>query len=81
MSRRVDVSDPENLSDEDRQYLAERGRTVEQERDAQQLIDRIEAGVEVGESVVPARLEYIRRNGGSAFGDPALGRVRSPRQF
>ena len=80
MSRRIDVSDPENMSDEDKQYLAERGRTVEQERASQQEADRIAGVVEHDEGQVPARVDYIRRNGGPVFGDPALGRLRSLRR-
>lgn len=81
MSRRVDVSDPENVSEEDKQYLASRGRTVEQERASQQEADRIETVVEHDEGQVPARLEYMRRTGLPVTGDPARGQVRTARAF
>ena len=81
MSRQIDVSNPESLSDEDRQYLADRGRTVDEERQAQEERNRVAETIEYDADATGARLEYLRRNGGSAIGDPNLGRLRKARQI
>ena len=61
MSRRINLDEP--LSDEDEQYLADRNRTVDEERENQESLDRIESVVELDEDGVAAKLEYARRNG------------------
>jgi hypothetical protein len=78
MSRDINLDAP---SDEDLDYLAKRGRTVEQERARQEEMDLIEGRVTTDADQLPARLAYMQRNGGPVLGDPARGRLRKPRQF
>ena len=82
MSRRIDVSDPTSLSAEDEQYLADRNRTVDEERENQEELDRIEGVVELDADQLPHRLAYMRRVGGPVFGDPgAYGPIRKAGQL
>ena len=83
MSRQINVNDPESMSDEDRKYLADRGRTVEQEQ-ARQQGAKLAADIVTNDAeTLPARIEHARRTGvdAAAFGDPRLGQLRKARQF
>ncbi|MCF7552211.1 hypothetical protein [Pseudonocardia sp. WMMC193] len=66
MSRKIDVTDPENLSEKDRAYLASRGRTPEQEADRQHLVElkaqRIAEQVETYQrTMTPEDMAYRER--------------------
>lgn len=81
VSRQIDLTQP--LTDEDQKYLADRGRTVEQEQ-AHQDTARLAADRITGDAdALPSRIEYARRTGvdAAAFGDPRLGQLRKARQL
>lgn len=67
MSRKIDVTDPDNLSDEDQAYLASRGRSPEQEADRQDRIeyvaDRVAEQIAHEERMSPEDIAYQRRIG------------------
>lgn len=61
MSRQIDLTQP--LTDEDRKYLADRGRTVEQEQ-AHQDTAKLAADIVAGDAEsLSTRVEYARRTG------------------
>ena len=72
MSRQVDVSDPENLSDEDRAYLRARGRV-----DIVQELNRI-AAVEAA-SAIPDRHERMVNDSARARYERGLTKVTVPK--
>ena len=67
MSRKIDVSDPDNLSDEDRAYLASRGVTPEQEAARQERVElyaqRNAEEIDAAMELDAQDLAYRRRTG------------------
>lgn len=60
MSKRIDISNPENLSDEDREYLVQRGYTnVADYADYQARQDAAAEAARIGSMSVAERLRYV----------------------
>lgn len=69
MSRQIDTTQP--LSSEDEQYLADRGRTPEQEADRQERADLI--ADDIADGLRPVQM------GAAVYGGPAAFGYRIPR--
>ncbi|WP_103382516.1 hypothetical protein [Pseudonocardia dioxanivorans] len=62
MSRRIDFTKP--VSDEDKAYLAERGRSVDQQKARQDWQDTVAKSVAGDEDLMIERSAYLARNKG-----------------